>query len=128
MGLDDSCCDFVSLYARKKIPLAQNIDMLLESLDWYTSQSDNYPTDKGSKLDALRRAAKRVKRADKLGDQKAFQEALWWLLELADMGPYSDDDIDRWCARWLRRMELITEDRCPDCGGPDEHKNVHDDR
>jgi hypothetical protein len=59
MGLDDSCCDFVSLYARKKIPLAQNIDMLLESLDWYTSQSDNYPTDKGSKLAALRRAAKR---------------------------------------------------------------------
>jgi hypothetical protein len=70
MGLDDVCSDFVSLFARGRSPV-QSVNDLLE---WVEIYSDGYPSDKGSQLDAMRRAAKRVQRLQRSGDQNSLSK------------------------------------------------------
>src|SRR5262245_8975092 len=130
MGLDDTCCDFVSLHAQKRVPLAQSLDSLIREVDWY---SRDYPSDAGSQVDALRRAAKRVQRLQGSKDQRAFQGALLWLLKLVDYvgvnrvcGNEPDDAVDKWCSDWLRKLELVSKDQCPSCGATENVEEALD--
>jgi hypothetical protein len=117
--LSDSCCDFISLYARKKVP-APAVAELLHDVQWYTRRDYpiKYPTGPGSLTDALRRATKRVL------DHPEDEESLLWLLVLAETvrGYYDanltfgDDVVGHWCAQWIREIEDFKAGRCPRCG------------
>jgi hypothetical protein len=45
--LSDTCSDFVSLLAQKKIPLAQGLRMLADGVEHYAKPFWEYPLDKG---------------------------------------------------------------------------------
>src|SRR5262249_34923899 len=134
MGLDDTCCDFVSLYAQKRQTLAQSVDGLLESIEF---DQQHYPSDEGSQLDAMRRAAERVQRLlrsqSDWQDRVVFPGAVLWLLKLVDFvgvnrvfGSEGYDAVEKWCADWLRELEHVENDRCPRCGATEKVEEALD--
>jgi hypothetical protein len=132
MTLADACSDFVGGYKteREQKPW---LEELLEHLDWYSKRGWDYPKHRGSEIDALRRACKRVLA------RPNDKEALLWLLVLANcVQHYHDDlvafyswfndhqlsDLDIWRADQLRQQENIEKRRCPACGvGPLNREN-----
>ena len=129
MTLADVCSDFVHGYETEKTPEPQ-LTELLKDLDRY---SKHYPTHRGSEIDALRRACKRVLA------RPNDEEALLWLLVLANcVRQYRDDmtgwalgspddklsHLDIWRADQLRQDENFKKKRCPACGvGPIDSEN-----
>jgi hypothetical protein len=87
MTLADQCFDFVrglKIESELKPQLAE----LLESLDRYSKMNPlDYPTHRGSEIDALRRACKRALA------QPNDEEALLWLLVLANCVQRYHDDM-----------------------------------
>src|SRR5438045_3619774 len=130
MTLADVCSDFVHGYDTEETPEPQ-LTELLKGLDWY---SKDYPAHRGSDIDALRRACKRVLA------RPNDEEALLWLLVLANcVREYRDNmmiwglagfldgrlsHLDIWRADQLRQYENFEKKRCPACGvGPIESEN-----
>jgi hypothetical protein len=134
MTLADACFDFVRGF-KTESKLKPQLAELLKNLDWYSKRGWDYPTHRGSEIDALRRACKRA-----LARQND-EEALLWLLVLANcVRQYHDDmttgsgcwfrpkdglsNLDIWCAIQLREEENIQKKRCPTCGvGPLNREN-----
>jgi len=117
----------VSLHAQKKVPLTQGLRQLAHDLTNYSTPPHTYSTDVGSQIDALRRAVKRVERfyqkISKPADQDRFEEALLWLLVLAETVRHYYDAVwipdaspERWCADKLCELERVRQNRCPYCG------------
>jgi hypothetical protein len=134
MTLADACSDFVAGY-KTESEQKPWLEELLEHLDWYSKRGWDYPTHRGSEIDALRRACKRALA------RPNDEEALLWLLVLANcVRQYHDDmttgslcwfrpedrlsNLDIWWANQLREDENVEKGQCPTCGvGPLNHKN-----
>lgn len=133
MTLADACSDFVGGY-KNESEQKPWLEELLEDLAHYSKNSWDYPTHRGSEIDALRRACKRVLA------RPNDKEALLWLLVLANCVQRFHDnlvafhswfsrddrlsDLDTWRANQLRQYENIKKGRCPTCGvGPLNREN-----
>jgi hypothetical protein len=137
MSLADVCHDQVlaiveAREARDRDLVIKGVQELIEGLYWYATDDSMcyhmhhiHHIQAGDEFDALRRAAQRVI------DHPDDDNELLWLLVLAecvrrfdDCSFGEDNEIDHWCALYLRGREDRFADRCGECGAEDGMKRI----
>src|SRR5262245_37385280 len=132
MSLADVCHDQVlaiveAREARDRDLVIKGVQELIEDLDQYAQLDPMcYQAQPGDQIDALRRAAQRVI------DHPDDEYDLLWLLVLAECVrrfhdcSFGGNEIDHWCALYLRGREDHFAGRCGECGAEDGVKRIRD--